>query len=1159
MDPNALLTPMPFDFSGGGGSRRRQKVYLPEDEQESQMAYLSRQTGSALENLFLALDTPGAIARGVIAEEPLSGFSWDFDSRVSGQDLNRYLGMEYDNPYVSTLMGLATEIAADPLALINLPKNALTGAGKAAKAAGLLDLAPVAAMNRMGYGKAAKTMTGRYTDNAFKKVLPEVAPKAGQPAAAAVEEALRVRPLLGPRYSRATTSLDEVIRAADNPQQALDDVMTFLKAERGIDPATNPLAAQYLSDAYKSIKDEKLGGLLGFGMPFGESLSVWNPRAAHPFLDALDSVGQRISWSLPVRYGSAWFDKPMGGLADAGGQIDMMRKALRTDREVQLGRRIASSYANQLMEANPAVAARIGAEGLSGSRGNSIFKRLSEGVPTVSDKRLLQQVPELQAVVDRWDQIRKGMIKESRSLGMKAAEYGDKYGVLWSPRYSAETQYLTPGGGGGRAVFGATSPETVPRVKYLQTPGGTDELGKISLLDEVREFAKNKSESKQSAAEVGEAVVDFIEQRYGQKIIGERQGAKMAQFMRNLKKGLPDDYPLFAEHPINAQARAIINHRRNVANQQFVLDKLTEHAVKAYPSNIQGGGWKSLSAALDEVGSTIGMARSGKTGEISKRAIRQVQDRLRQRFGASGKIDIDKYSIPQSVFNRLNTIKTVYESPQAWKDVWSLFEKFTTVFKGFVLAWPSRHVRDAYSNAFSIWLETGRAGDTLAGMQAASEILAGKWDKAMPTLRGLPQYSGLATDDDVRRAFINDSGGTGVLATLASSDLLSARQRAAVGELVPGSTPVTLSGGMKQMLPDGSRTPGQALKDFFTIQGVTSDWHTRNPLLNSSQQINDANDSIARLGGFIALMKQGVTPTESAKRITSALVDYGSLTEIERNFFKVIFPWWTYNSRIGKYVVSHMLEKPGGRYGQTVRALNTLQRSDDDHYLPTALREQFAVRVPNEFLPLLGKEAGGEAIDTYLKDVDLPGVDVINYFSGNTQDIIGNLAQQAHPLIRTMGELATDTDFFSKRPLSEAVTPLDRVYQQLFGTKTRLDPITKAVIQNLPGIQRPLSLAGGLADQRLTPAQRAIKQTINQLTGVKIQDVDESWKFSDMVRKIDKNLKGWQSSKPIEFIPAELLPEMPTHLLKQYMLKKEVERKANAIKKKKREAGLFAK
>ena len=1106
-------------------ARASSTVPLSKAEEQSLMQTLAKQTFGAIENLGLLLDTPGAITRGALADDPESGFNWNYDKRVSGEELLDQWGVEYENPYVKALAGLGTEIALDPMWLVTGPMKALTRAGKAAEAAGLLDLAPAAAARRLGgYDAAAQTLTGRFTDRSYRNIFPDIA-QTGKPIAA-VEEALKARPLLGPRFSRMTATLDDVVQSAPDPKAARKRLQDYLDA--------NALS-------YDEIKDQNLGGALGFGL--GDSAAVWSPKAAAPVLDAMDMVGQRLAWSAPTRYASAWFDKRMGQQGGVGDQIDMLRLAKRREDAALTGRRLASSYVNQAIELSPQTVARLGDEGLLGQQGGRALTRLFENVPRGADKALARALPGVRNLVDDWDALRTIMRDENKILGLPAKEYGDMWGVLHSPRSAAEVVLPQNAKGLSNAVFSTMGSEGIARKWYLKVPGGTDELREISVLPFVREHARLKGQSPYSNEQIGSMIEDWLETRYGRPVIGRKQSTQIANFMRNLNPDLPSNYPLFAEHPLTAQARMLVNHRKNVATAEFVLDKLTENAVKAYPSQIRGGGWRPLESAALDVSSRVGFVLK-KDGSLSKAVQQQLKDRLAQRFPHlnPNSIDLSQMAIPQSVYDRLTKMNQVFQSPEAWKQVWSVFEKFTTIFKGFVLAWPSRHVRDAYSNAFSLWLETGKAEDAVWGMKVASDIVNGNYDAALPALRALPRYANLASDDAVRRQFLSEAGGTGVLSTLASSDLLSARAQASLNELVPGSSPIGLMRGLSEMVPDGSRNPIQMARDFFTIQNVSSQWNTRNPLLNSSQKINDFNDSIARLGGFIALLKQGVQPDVAAKRITDALVDYSSLTDIEKNVFKVIFPWWTYNSRMGRYVVQHLMNRPGGRYGQMIRAMNTLQQSDDDQYIPTALKQQFAFRIPDELLPYIGREPS-EAVTTYGKDVDAPGMDLWSIMlPGSLPDLMQNLMNQSHPLIRTAGELGTNTDFFSRRPLDEAVTPLDRIYMNLFQTQRKLSPTTKAVVQNIPGIQRLVSLAGGLSDQRIPFEDRVLKQLINNLTGVKIQDVDAAWLFADLARKIADQQKGWMATKPIYFIPKELQPEAPMEVLKLDALRKRVEK-----------------
>jgi hypothetical protein len=105
----ARLFPQPSDSNTPSGPK------LTAEQQDSLLQGLARQSGQFLETLGLLLDTPGAIARGVLAGDPSSGFNWDTEKRTSGAELLESLGVKPENPYVKAIAGLGTEIVTDPL------------------------------------------------------------------------------------------------------------------------------------------------------------------------------------------------------------------------------------------------------------------------------------------------------------------------------------------------------------------------------------------------------------------------------------------------------------------------------------------------------------------------------------------------------------------------------------------------------------------------------------------------------------------------------------------------------------------------------------------------------------------------------------------------------------------------------------------------------------------------------------------------------------------------------------------------------------------------------------------------------------------------------------------------------------------------------------
>jgi hypothetical protein len=293
----------------------------------------------------------------------------------------------------------------------------------------------------------------------------------------------------------------------------------------------------------------------------------------------------------------------------------------------------------------------------------------------------------------------------------------------------------------------------------------------------------------------------------------------------------------------------------------------------------------------------------------------------------------------------------------------------------------------------------------------------------------------------------------------------------------------------------------------------------------------------------------------------AALVDYSSLTPFERHYLKNVFMWWSYQSRIGKYAVESLVNNPGGRYAQMIRAVNDLQRPGEEGYIPTSLRQQVAVRLPDslQFNP---------GTTTYLKNIDLPGLDTINilqpapvgqYFPVNVQGTIQELLNQSNPVLKSLGELAFNTDLYSKRPLQEARTSVDKIYAAATGNpQDRADPVVKAILQNAPGLGRPISLLGTVFDQQVeNPGYRAAKILANELSGFKLQDVDPEYELLDARNKISEFLKRYQNTFTQRYIPQELLPLIPPQAQQFNAVDKELQQQLTDFYKRKRAAQEF--
>ena len=1125
---------------GLGSSRSSIDNALTPAQQESIATSLMRTGGQFIETLGLILDTPGAIGRGILAGKPLSGFNFNYEDRTSGEELLKSYGFNVRNPYLRTAAGFATEVFTDPLFLLGMGTKAVTKAGAAASKAGLLKDAPLAYANKFGNQAAMATPKGRFLSGLMQAndvVASEATVSTLKPA--------------GQRLAQSKLTLSDLIEHAYGSgklkQEAKQKVVDALGGIKEFD----------------KVKHQKLGGIIGFNVgPFNAATNVPGGDLA---LQALDELGARARYSWAGRVANSAFNQRVKGAVDFGEQVANLRLTEYEDIARLAGREKAIAH-NQLLQKitlSPQSKKLLGADSLFTPQGNDMLTRLAENHGNATDLQILADTPQLSQWVDSWDMIQKQLFREREQLGLQGTYYKDKYGTRYSPRYGDEFDFGDAERGTGRMLFGSNVEGQSGRKSVLITPGGTDTLRKLSLLPSVRELAKPRSTV--TEAQVALDIKKWFTINHPLEPIGDKQAKGIAHILRRRSTQLPDDVPVFQAHPANAQARKIIDNEIANARSEALLESIAEAAVPEAASQLQPGVWRNLQETYDQTAGSVGFDLKSTRGA----------DRLRQKIAAAtgrnpADVDLMKYSLPERVARRLQRVGETITSTTSQQELSGFLDGWTTLFKGFVLARPARFTRDAYSNAVSIYLETGNAKATLFGMDTARKILAGKYkDNAMlgltdvpSQLRKIPKYGNdqlLDTDQKILDAFLSDAGRLGVLSGLQSSELLSGARRGTMSQLIPGSTPVQISRFIPELTPDASTFTAAGAKRFFQVYGVggrTQD--TLNPILRASQEVGDAVDSIGRLGGFIALLQQGFSAEEAAARIASALVDYSSLTLTERKFLRRIFPWYSYNSRIGKYVAQSLYDRPGGLYGQMLRFSNTAQQrsTEGEAYIPENMRSQFAVRMPEEFTRALGLY--DENNTTYLKDIDLPGIDVLNLLSpDDLQETFANIVRQSAPPIQAIGSLATNRDLFYDRPLNETTTAYDRVYRYLTGSSENLSAIPKVAAQLVPGTQIPASIFGALVDERIPSMRKRLTKAIaNQTLGVKFADSNEQTELYERQRKAEEALKGKTYQYSRSYVPEEIIPTLTPYEKDVYAYSKILDKEQKRLQEKRKQQKL---
>ena len=713
------------------------------------------------------------------------------------------------------------------------------------------------------------------------------------------------RPLFGPRVAQRTSSLDDLIQYADDPaaaQRSLEGVL-----------GTDELA--------RMRGEVGLSKSVGFGLPFQDPFIVgdaFGKGFGDKYADALDTIGQAYRWSPVGRTTSALFDSKVDGAIDAEDQLTNISNFGARERRGGIATNAHVYQLAKLRAAHPEVFSE---------EGNRAMGRYIEGdaARTAADVAYVESRPALKEYADNWIANRGEYLEESKRSGLTANELTDKYGIDYLPR-KAEA-LLEMEGKRDRKLGSALSAMTgdmMGRTDAMQVPGGRDtiiELSRDVMIsgskralntdDEAAGYILNKlsalPEPPPGLGNGGNAVV-----RAGQPAISFEQAKRLARVLNALPDEIVKKSPLFGQHPTEMIGSYMRVRSEAMATADTLHDSLASFAKKGEYGSIEGGRHISMQEALNRLGlktyDDAGFDVLDEAGE-SVRPVRGATQQMRQRLaqiygGDPDSIRMADISVPEEHVNRLMRARDAFTTGEASQSLVNYLDHYTQAWRGSILTWPARAVRDMYSGAVSNWLE---GAFTLDGVAAARALMQEGPESArfLRTLKAIPRY---ASDDGVAQFY----------ADLAQSGLISGNQfyeagAATLGKnalsALPGTTPVTTGTIIGELMPQQGRSWSQFGNDFRSWRSKLKPLEdTRNPILRAGEQMNSLSDGINRLSGYLSLLKQGYDPQAAARAIKRAHVDYTALSSFEKTWMKAIFPWYSFQSRIFREVLRQLLE-----------------------------------------------------------------------------------------------------------------------------------------------------------------------------------------------------------------------------------------------------------
>jgi len=1126
-----------FDDAALADEAVRQEGVTPY-ERDSVLRQAGELAGGTVGRVADTISAPGDYLRGALAGR--------LGERTSGRDLLKAYGIvpQEDN-WGSFVAGLGVDLVTDPLSYISGPATALTSAGKAARAAGLLDnAATVATKKAISSGAVAAGDIPQVAKNTLGELQ-----KTGR-TLSTFDPSVVGRPLYGTRTAQRAVTLDDLIKYADDPEKAAE------------------AARRFLGDGFEAARGQRLSDSFGLGLPLGDAKITGDflgEGFGNAYADALDTLGQKIRWSGPGRVANAMFNQKTWGKIDAEEQLTNIANFEARRKAGSLARGSHAYNVTKLWESTPDAFTE---------EGNQVMGRLIETPQeawSAADKAWIDARPGAKSYIGYWKDIRDEALDRSRKAGLSDAESIDAYGTEYLPRRAAAA--LEVAGKRDKKlgdVLSAFTGDMLRRTDAFQLPGGRNTIMELSQ-DPVVAGAKRTAGSDEEAAayiqnllsplpppppgmsQQGRAVVTA-----GQPAISTDQAMKVARTLNALPDDVIKQAPLFGQHPVESIGSYLTGRAEAEATMGTMHDSLATFAARGpYTGKSRH---ISMQEALNRIGSKTYDDASESFFDEGGNFIRNAQEggaqQMRERLGKLWGMDPDdiklsEVSIPEEAVDRLTRARDVYSNGEAAGALAKYLDRYTAAWRGSILTWPSRAVRDLYSGAVSNWLagalEPGAVGAAAGLMSDGPNSPAfRKW------LASQSRYSG----DDGLALFFQDLHANQLVQ--GNGQMYGELQASTMGNAaldpVVGARPINIGTMLGEFAPQPGRSWQQAWQDFKTWRSQLDPYmETKNPILRAGEQMNSLTDGINRISGFMSLVGQGFDPAAAAARIKGVQADMSSLSDFERRYLKNIFPWYTYQSRIFQEILKQLVERPGGRYGQILQATENAQETNDNQYIPSALRSQFAVPVPEM---LGGRPAPGT--QRYWTDLDVPGFDQINMIetpgtlSGTLSGTARQVGLQLHPFYRMGAEAMSGQDFFTNRPLGESSSTLDAIGRNLTGNRSFDVPtVLEKPIEALPFVGRPLYVARSLTDLRgdAPLSSRIAKTAVNALTGTKFRDVSQEEALADAIREIEGSIDPYTREFKQVYIPKDMEPEVPQWALQRQAVARGLARERRDLRK----------
>lgn len=853
-----------------------------------------------------------------------------------------------------------------------------------------------------------------------------------------------------------------------------------------------PTASRQLGQDVSAWADDALGGVARLGIPFTDlGVNLGGEKLAR----RLDAAGEALKYSRPGRLAARIFDPAVQGAATAEGQ--------RASRQ---------AYA-------------AGNEGVWQARGKAAaFKDQARDADVLEDAAGIRQA--IEAVDDAPEAARdvgnsiareyQNLLAREQDMGLGTTGLDDdvaRYGARYHTTLTKPTK-----GYDRRKPLGARHNSMESRQDILRNiEGGTEGINAMikdvmanpaDAPDRIRRDWLGLSDDDLADASALHASLDTIEDAdelaaAQAELAGIdatiKQSEKLADWIGKLDPQYASQ-SYFGNHPLTDFIKRASMAESRLANADAIYDlfartsSLTDDVADGVP----------LSTALKEAGLTGKQApnkfRSKLPADIQEQLAEQMDelggdlgDDLGDELGEAASNPLDDILIPRDIVD--DATRVVKGLTLGDSEPVKLFDKLTALFKtGVTTLWPAFHGRNA---ATAVWQNYLTGGGDFGGYKDAWDLLHGRAAKGatkIPALKGMtPQDATRQLQNMAMQYRVADVTSVGDFANLA--DDVAGRQAAdqqlydLLGQF-PGERPDSLRQAVFSGFPRS-----KAQWNPLNQAGVGANRDVFAPVA-AGRRVGNMTESMGRLAGFINLLKKGYDPAVAAGKIRAAHVDYRALTDVEREAFRRVIPFYTFTRAMIPWTLRELAQRPGGKVANAISFTNA--QRDEKGFVPEYIGSSLAIPVGSD-----------NQTTRYLTGLGMPH-EIINQLAtlgpGGLQQTGMDLLGQLNPLIKTPLELMTGKQFYSGRDLKDLDPRTGRIAQEL-----GLIDDAKSVPYWLDEVvmNSPLSRAVSTVGQAVDPRKDWGSLGANLATGMRLTDVDTAQQRERMARNIiDDMLQG---------------------------------------------------